>query len=473
MVKRDKREDKQENISASGLSPFRCAIFRTLWIAALFSYVGAAMYDVGASWLMTSLAPNPLFVSLVTTATTLPIFLFALPSGILSDIFDRHSILLITCEYMFTISTMLGILTLLGLTTPTILLIFTFALGAGTTMIRTPIIPTMSGLLGGSELPAALTLSAVASNIGRVIGPTIGGFIVAAIAPWAVFFLNSASFIGMIMVLNRLPRKSNVEQYKHQQQSSLPPENIIRAIRVQMRYVRYSQAARILIVRAGLFTLCSSALLSLLPLLAKHELGVGSMGFGLLLGSFGMGAIVGGIVILPRLRPKASVESLITGSLALLAIVTFTMGYVRDFAILCIAMALGGAAHITILSKFYTIGIKSAPRWIGARVLAVYLLILNGGLVVGSVIWGTVANVFGIPVTLLVASLTLGATIIAKKHYSSTLLDDLDFTPASDHWSLPPQSLVNPSQDDSQALITIEYNKIDPKLSEIGRASCR
>ena len=248
---------------------------------------------------------------------------------------------------MFTISTLLGIITIIGLTTPSILLILTFALGAGTTMIRTPIIPTMSGLVPRTELPDALTLSALASNIGRVVGPTIGGFIVAAIAPWAVFFLNSASFIGMIIVLSRLPRKSEVQQHnQHQhQQRSLPPENIIRAIRVQMRYIRYSQAAHVLIVRAGLFTLCSSALLSLLPLLAKHQLGVGSMGFGLLLGSFGMGAIVGGIVILPRLRSKASVESLITGSIALLAIVTFTMGYVRDFVILCIVMGLGGAAY--------------------------------------------------------------------------------------------------------------------------------
>jgi MFS family permease len=466
MVERDRHEDKRETISASGLSPFKSNIYRTLWIASLFSYVGAAMYDVGASWLMTSLASNPLFVSLITTATTLPIFLFALPSGILSDIFDRRYILLITCAYMFTISTMLGILTFIGLTTPTILLIFTFALGAGTTMIRTPIIPTMSGLVSRSELPAALTLSALASNIGRVVGPTIGGFIVAAIAPWAVFFLNSSSFIGMIIVLSRLPRNSNVQQHKHQQQSTLPSENIIRAIRVQMRYVRYSQAARVLIIRAGLFTLCSSALLSLLPLLAKHELGVGSMGFGLLLGSFGMGAIVGGIVILPRLQPKASVESLITGSIALLAIVTFTIGYVRDFGILCIVMGLGGVAYITVISKFYTIGMKSAPKWIGARVLAIYLLILNGGSVVGSVIWGTVANVFDIPITLLIASLALAATIIAKKRYSSTLLDDLDFTPASDHWSLPPQSLIDPSQNENQALITIEYNKIDPNLSD-------
>ena len=469
MVERDRYQDKQENISVSGLSPFKSSIYRMLWIATLFSYVGAAMYDVGASWLMTSLAPNPLFVSLITTATALPIFLFALPSGILSDIFDRRSILLITCAYMFIISTMVGILTLIGLTTPTILLILTFALGAGITMIRTPIIPTMSGLVSRSELPAALTLNALGGNIGRVVGPTIGGFIVAAIAPWAVFFLNSASFIGMIILVSRLPRKSNVQQHnqhQHQQQSSLPPENIIRAIRVQMRYIRYSQAARVLIIRAGLFTLCSSALLSLLPLLAKRELGLDSTGFGMLLGSFGMGAIVGGIVILPRLRPKASVESLITGSISLLAIVTFTMGYARDFRILCIVMGLGGAAYITILSIFYTIGMKSAPKWIGARVLAVYLLILNGGLVIGSVIWGTVANIFGIPITLSVASLALAATIIARKRYSSTLLDDLDFTPVSDHWPLPPPSLIDPSQNKNQALITIEYNKIDPKLSD-------
>lgn len=464
MVGRDGHVDKEQDMPASGLSPFKSSLYRMLWIAALFSYVGAAMYDVGASWMMTSLAPNPLFVSLITTATTLPILLFALPSGILSDLFDRRTILLIASAYMFTISAALGILTLVGLTTTTVLLLFTFALGAGTTMIRTPIIPTMTGLVSTMELPDALTLSALASNLGRVIGPIVGGFIVSAFAPWAVFFVNSASFIGMMIVLSRLPRKPDVPY--NQQQSSLPPENIIRAIRIQIRYIRYSQAAHVLIIRVGLFTLCSSALLSLLPLLAKHDLGLDSIGFGLLLGSFGVGAVIGGIVILPRLRSKASVESLITVSIALLAILTLTMGYVRFFEIAWLAMGLGGIAYITILSKFYTIGVKSAPKWIGARVLSVYLLVLNGGLVVGSLIWGTVANTFGIPITLSVASITLGATIVARKRYSSTLLDDLDFTSASDHWSLPPQYSIDPSQAENHALITIEYNKIEPKLSD-------
>ena len=469
MVEREggQLHEQKENVPASGWSPLTSSLYRTLWIAALLLYIGAAMYDVGASWLMTSLAPNPLFVSLITTATTLPIFLFAIPSGALSDIFDRRIILIIACAYMLIISMILGMLTLVGVTSPMVLLIFTFALGAGMTMIRTPIIPIMSGLVSSSELPAALTLSAVAGNLGRIVGFAVGGFIVAIVAPWAVFFLNSASFIGMIIVLSRLPKKSQINQ-----QSSLPPENIIRAIRAQIRYIRYSQASHVLIVRAGLFTLCSSALLSLLPILAKHDLGLDSTGFGLLLGSFGLGAIIGGIVILPKLRSKISVESLIIGSIGLLAIVIFAMGYIRDFTILCVIMGIGGVAYITIISKFYTIGIKSAPRWIGARVLAIYLLILNGGLAVGSVIWGSMANTLGIQITLSVASLALGVTILAKKRYNTTLLDDLDFTPSGDHWSLPPELSIDPPQSDNQVLITIDY-KIDPKLSNEFEKSVR
>jgi hypothetical protein len=186
----------------------------------------------------------------------------------------------------------------------------------------------------------------------------------------------------------------------------------------------------------------------------------------LLLGSFGPGAIIGGIAILPKLRLRASVESLITSSIGLLAAVIFMMGYVRDFGILCIVMGVGGVAYITILSQLYVIGVKSAPKWIGARVLAVYLLILNGGLAVGSVTWGIIANTIGIPVTLSIASLALIATVITRKRYSTTVVDDLDFTPAgSDYWPLPPQLSIDSLNSESQALITIDY-RIDPKLSE-------
>jgi MFS family permease len=320
----------------------------------------------------------------------------------------------------------------------------------------------MSGLVAKPELPSALTLSAVAGNIGRVIGPIAGGFIVAAIAPWATFFLYSSAFIAMIIVLGRLPKKSDIGQ-----QGSLPPESILGAIRAQIRYVRHSPAAHMVIVRAGLFAICGCSLLSLLPFLAKQELGFNSSGFGLLLGSFGIGAIISGIGILPQLRFRVSAESIITGSIVVLAIAIFTIGYVPNFGFLCTIMGIGGGAYTAILSTLYTIGMKSAPKWIGARVLAVYLLILNGGIAVGSVIWGTVSNIFGIPITLSVSSIALAiTTIIAKKRYKTTIVNDLDFTPAgSDYWSLPNRMLSNPPKSDGQTLITIEY-RVDPRIND-------
>ncbi|HEY6535876.1 MAG TPA: MFS transporter [Candidatus Nitrosocosmicus sp.] len=450
------KSEKKEHYLLSGLRPFRDSLYRLLWFATVFSYIGSAMYEVGASWLMASIAPNPLLVSLITTTSTLPIFLFAVPSGAVSDIFDRRKILLITCGYMFVVSLILGIFTLLGITTPFLLLLFTFALGAGITMIRTPILPAMSALVSKSDLPSALTLSAVASNIGRAVGPTIGGLVVTLFAPWAAFFLNSLSFIFMMGVIIRLPKKSK--------SSALPPENIFGAIRAQLRYVRYSQAAVTLIVRSILFTFCSSPLLSLLPLLAKHEMHIDSAGFGLLLGSFGLGAIFGGIVVLPKLSGRFSIESFLTISIGVLSLVMFSVGFIRDFVILCAIMGIGGISYVTILSKLYTVGMKSAPSWIGSRVLAVYLLVLNGGLAVGSVIWGTTANIIGIPFTLSIASLFLGATIIARRYYSTDFINKLDFTPASnDHWSLPSHLVVEPSNSGSQTLITIEY-RIDTRL---------
>jgi hypothetical protein len=265
----------------------------------------------------------------------------------------------------------------------------------------------------------------------------------------------------MIVVLNKMPKMSNVNE-----QRALPPENIVGAIRAQIRYVRYSHAAHVVIVRLGLFAVCGSSLLSLLPLLAKQGLGLDSVGFGLLLGSFGIGALISGIAILPKLRLRASVESLITGSIGMLAAVIFTMGHVQDFGILCIVMGIGGAAYTTLLSTLYTAGMKSAPKWIGARVLAVYLLVINGGLAVGSVIWGTIAYILGIPIALSISSVALAATIIVSKRYRTDFVNDLNLAPAgSDYWSLPPQLSANPLKSDGQALITIEY-RIDPKSTD-------
>ena len=461
----DSKQQDSKTTIYSALSPFKNTMFRMLWIATVCSNIGTAMHEVGAAWLMTSLAPTPIMISLMVTATSLPIVLFTLPGGAIADIFDRRLVLIITQGYMFAIAVSLGVLTIMGITNPSILLTLTFALGIGSSISMPAAIPIPSSLVPRSEMPAALTLGAIGINIGRAIGPTAGGFIVTAIAPWIVFFLNAASLISLMVVLYRL-------QLKSPRYGSLPPERFIEAIRSQVRYVRYSNVVHIVIVRICIFAICSSALSALLPLIAKRQLHLDPTGFGFLLGSLGMGAVICGILILPKLRTKASVELLISFGTGIFAVVMFLMAHTHHFILLCGIMGLGGIAWIMILSNLYVAGFKSAPKWVGGRVLAVYLLILNGGLAAGSLLWGIVAGKVGIPVALSVASLALAVSlIISRSRYRTTVVDELDFTPSM-HWIVP-QTVMEPSDSRGRVLITIEYHINPESAYDFDQAMCK
>src|SRR5580692_1515803 len=115
-------------------APLREPLFRSLWVAAVISYTGTWMQNLGAGWLMTQLTMSPLMVSLVQAATALPVFLVILPAGALADMVDRRRFLLITQGWMVVAAALLGIFTLRGHVTPWILLLFTFLLGLGAVM---------------------------------------------------------------------------------------------------------------------------------------------------------------------------------------------------------------------------------------------------------------------------------------------------------------------------------------------------
>jgi MFS family permease len=187
----------------SAWSPLRQPLFRALWLAAVTSNIGTWMQSTGAVWLMTSLTPSPLMVALVQTATSLPFFLLALPAGALADVVDRRRLLLGTQGWMLTAAALLGLLTLVGTTTPWTLLALTFLLGLGTA-VNTPGWQAITpDLVPRPELPAAVALGGVAVNLARAVGPALGGLIVAAAGAGAVFLLNAASFVGVMIVLYR------------------------------------------------------------------------------------------------------------------------------------------------------------------------------------------------------------------------------------------------------------------------------
>ena len=232
----------------------------------MVSNVGTWMQDVGAGWLMTSLSSSPSMVALVEAADSIPMMLLALPAGAVADIVDRRRLLIAIQVYLLTVAGMLGILTLLELTTAWVLLGFIFALGVGGAMMMPAWSAIVPDLVRPDELSSAVALNSIAINASRAIGPSIAGVLVAAVGPWLVFILNALSYVGILVVLVRWQR----EHHK----STLPAERFLSAIRVGMRFVMHTHALQVVLIRGGAFFVFASATWSLFPLIVRRELGV-------------------------------------------------------------------------------------------------------------------------------------------------------------------------------------------------------
>jgi hypothetical protein len=250
--------------SASAWTPLRNPPFRNLWIATIVSNVGTWMQDVGAGWLMTSLSSSPQLVALVEAADSFAIMLLALPAGALADIIDRRRLLIGVQAYLMVVAGLLGVLTLLGATTPWLLLGFTFALGIGAAMTMPAWSAIVPELVPAEQLTAAVALNSVAVNISRAVGPSIAGVLVAAVGPWLVFILNALSYIGVIAVLLQWKREHR--------KSTLPAERFLTAIRMALRFVLHTRPLQIVLLRGIAFFAFASATWSLFPLIVRQEL---------------------------------------------------------------------------------------------------------------------------------------------------------------------------------------------------------
>ena len=439
-----------KGLSASAWSPLRQSVFRSLWIAAVVSNIGTWMHDVGAVWLMTALAPSPIMVALMQTATSLPFFLLALPAGALADIVDRRRLLLLMQGWMLVAAALLGVLTLMGAITPWLLLAFTFALGVGAAMTTPAWQAITPELVSHAELPAAVALSGVGINLARAIGPALGGLIVAAAGSPAVFLLNAASFVGVMLVLSRWQRSPRP--------SALPAEHVLGAMHAGVRYIWHAPAVRAVLMRAGLFILCGSAVWALLPLVARRELGLDAIGYGGLLGAMGAGAVAGAF-LLPKVRQRVAVDRLIAGATAVFAAVTLALASLRELWGLWVVMFAGGVAWIALMSSFNVAAQAAVPPWVRARGLAVYLLVFQGGMAAGSVLWGAVAARLGIPAALIAAGAGLLLGLLVARRYRLAPGEALDLTPSL-HWP-EPTVLIEPPAAHGPVMVAVEY-RIDP-----------
>src|ERR1700745_2431235 len=390
--------------ASSAWAPLGEPLFRSLWIAAVISYTGTWMQNVGAGWLMTQLTMSPLMVSLVQAATTLPVFLVILPAGALADMVDRRRFLLVTQAWMVLAAGILGVLTLLHAVGPWTLLGFTFLLGLGAVMNDPAWQAITPELVPAEKHPPAVAMNSAGFNVARAIGAARGGMVIAAAGSGTAFLLNALSFFGVIVVLYR---------WKRPTPERIETAALWDAVLGGLRYVRKSPVVKSVLIRTGAFSVGAIALLALLPILARP---FGAPGYGALLGCFGMGALAGA-TILPHLRRQLSVDGLVATAIVVFAAMTFAAGRIGSFRGLCVGMASAGAAWIGILACLNTAAQTMSPSWVRARALSMYLLVLQGGMAIGSTLWGAVATRLGLPNALLCSALALLAGLVTiRKH---------------------------------------------------------
>ncbi|RYG71813.1 MFS transporter, partial [bacterium] len=259
-------------------APLRSPLFRALWLASLASNIGSWMHNVGASWLMTSLTRDAGLNALVTAAEALPIFLLSLPAGALADIIDRRKLMIATQTWALLITGGLAALTFSGVVTPPFLIGFTLLLSMGSALTSPAWQAVIPEIVKKKQLPAAIGLGGISFNIARILGPTLGGLIIGALAPHignisapgAVFALNALSFSGVVAVLVFWKRPAR--------NSDLPPEHIVSAIRTGLRYTRHSPELCAILIRVCGFILFGSALWAMLSLHSRQNLKLDATG---------------------------------------------------------------------------------------------------------------------------------------------------------------------------------------------------
>ena len=434
--------------------PLRTPIFRQLLVADVVSDVGTFMQGVGAAWLMVSLGASPMYVALTQTASTLPFFLLALPAGSIGDIVDRRKLILGTEAWMVCVATALAVVTLTGVVTPWMLLALTFALSAGDALETPTWRAVLPELVRKDDLPTASALNGIEFNIARAVGPALAGALIAAAGIGAAFLVNVASFAGVILVVARWKRPVH--------KRTAPPETLGGATVAAIRYVRYAPAIGALMLRSGAVMFFASASFALLPTVA-HEVSGSAIGYGILLGCFGAGAVGGALVMQPA-RARWSTEAVASMAVAVLGATIVATGLVHVLGGLVLVMFVSGAAWILFISLVSALVQTLAPDWVRARVLAVFMLVSQGGMAAGSAVWGSVGARASVETALLWAGLgTIATTALGLLARLPDMTADVS---PWNLWRMP--AIVQeaaPGLEQGPVLVTVEY-LVDPQKAK-------
>ena len=424
----------------------RYPIFRKVWLASASSNFGGMIQSVGASWLMISIAQSDDMVALVQGSVALPVMLFSLVAGAMADSFDRRRIMLGAQLFMLVVSVALALCAWSGVITPWLLLLFTFLIGCGAAFNAPAWQASVGDMVPRAELPGAVAINSMGFNIARSVGPAIGGAIVAAAGAAAAFAVNAVSYVALIVVLARWRPPVDPRL--------LPRETLGVAIGAGIRYVAMSPAIRTVLGRSTVFGVGASAVMALMPLVAKDLIAGGPLTYGLLLGAFGMGAIAGAMGS-ARLRDMLSTEGLVRCACIAFAVAAALAAMSTQLPLTMAALLLGGAAWVLALSTFNVTVQLSTPRWVVARALSLYQMAAFGGMALGSWLWGFVLERSDVRTALLWAAAVMVACAAMGLWRPLARLTELNLDPLR-RWqepdtAVPVQSRTGP------VVVTVEY----------------
>jgi MFS family permease len=434
--------------SLSPIAPLRLPVFRMLWTTWLMANICMWMSEVASAWMMTSLTTKPLWVALVQTAATLPVFLLGLPSGALADNLDRKRYFLFTQLWVAAVATLLSAVIFLDVMTPPLLLVLVFANGIGMAM-RWPVFSAIvPELVPRSQLPAALGLNGVSMNASRIIGPLAAGALIASAGSAWVFLFNALLSIGAAIIISRWKREHIP--------NPLGRERLGSAMRVGLQYVAQSYLLKGVLLRISIFFFHSTALMALLALIARGMEDGGAGTFTLLLAAMGAGAITS-TAFLPRLRRRYSRDGLVLRGAAVQAAAMAVMAVTHQLWIAVPAMFLGGAAWITVANTLSVSIQMGLPDWVRARGMSIYQMAIMGGSAAGAALWGQVATWTSVQVCLGIAAVSgISAMAAVNRWMPDAGLED-DLTPKR---IFPTPSIPEPPRH-GHVMVSVEY-RVDP-----------
>ncbi len=388
----------------STLAPLRIPTFRALWFASIASNFGGLIQGVGAAWLMTSIATSADMVALVQTSTTLPIMLFSLMAGAIADGYQRRRVMLIAQTFMFLVSSGLAVTAWLGLVTPWVLLSFTFLIGCGIAFNNPAWQAAVGDVVPRDKIAAAVLLNSVGFNATRSLGPALGGAIVAAAGAAAAFAVNAVSYLGLIGVLWRWRPEAAPR--------TMPRETLATAMTAGVRYVALSPNIAKVLVRGFAFGVTTIVILALLPLVARGPLQGNALVYGVLLGAFGVGAVIGAFLS-AQARQRLANEALVRWTFLAMAGCAVVTARSESAWLTGVALTAAGAAWVISLALFNTTVQMSTPRWVVGRALSLYQMAIFGGMALGSWLWGTLAETHSVQIALqaAAAAMLLGGAI--------------------------------------------------------------